>query len=1103
MRFLKTIAISMALILGGLVSWAQNRTVTGQVVGTSGEPVIGAGVVVNGTTHGTATSVDGTFSLSIPAGNVVLEISSLGFVSKQVYVSDRQGTVNVVLKEDDLTLEETVVVGYGTQKKVNLTGAVTAVQSKELENRSAHSLSTMLQGAVPGLNISTSSGDPSSSGSLNVRGFTSINGAEPLVLIDGAIGDIDRVNPADVESISVIKDASAAAVYGARAAFGVILVTTKSGKADSGKATVRYSGRLGFEMPTTSTDYETTGYWSVYINNLFWNSYNGGQYIKYDDNDMMELLARVNDKTENPERPWVVVDPSTGNYKYYANTDWYHELYTDVHPVQQHQISVSGGNKTVRYMLSGAYDRQEGIIKSRPDVFSKYNFRSKIDVKLNKYMDLSNNTSYYKSVYDYPGISDINDMMLQSGRHALACFPLQNPDGTWTYKTPYTSYAVANGRHIMFGTDQNVNIRRTSDFSTTTALTIKPVSWFNLRADFTYRTTGKHNTYRRNEIDYSYSPGSVIHFPNTGAFEDRMNEHIYKYDYLSGNIFGTFEETFAGKHHLTAVAGFNFEQMYQKLVSFQGKHLQSTELSDLSLVGPNADGVVETSVLTDQTGQGEYALAGFFGRINYDLLGRYLLEVSARYDGTSRFASGHRWGFFPSASAGWRISEEPFFAPLKPYFNNVKLRASFGSLGNQVVGNYIWMRSISLTDKVNDKYLIMDGTRAKIANIAAPNAADMTWETSNQYTLGLDVAALQNRLEFTGELFIRDTKGMLTSGVALPATYGASSPKMNAADLRTKGYELSLSWRDGFSLLGSPFNYNLRGTLSYSTTHITKFDNPDKEFAKGWYEGQDVGEIWGFVVDGLFASDEEAAAYTAQVDQSYVSTRITGGWKGGDLRYLDLDGNGKISEGAGKVDDPGDMQIIGNSRIKLRYGITGGFDWKGFDFSVFFEGTGNHYWYPSTEYQPFWGPYGRPYVTFLPKNFMDNVWSEDNTDAYFPRARGYIAQQKSSELGTVNSRYLQNLRYLRLKNLTVGYTIPVKLTGKVHLDKVRFYFSGENLTYWSPLKKITKYIDPEGAINRTVNSNKVAGSAQVTGSDTDNGYYPWQKTLMFGIDITF
>ena len=515
MRVFKTIAVTLFLMLGCSLSiFAQNREVSGKVFDANQQPLVGAAVMLPGTTNGAVTIDDGSFSLTIPAGDVTVEVSSLGYLTRKVTIPAAKSSITIFLEEDNLTLNETVVVGYGTQKKVNLTGAITTVDSKSLENRVSHSLTNMLQGSVPGLNISTSSGNPGSSGSLNIRGTTSINASSPLVIVDGAEGDMSRVNANDVASISVIKDAAAAAVYGARAAYGVILITTKSGAAKEGKATVRYNGRFGWESPTTSTDYETTGYWSVYTVNLFWKADTGGTpYCNYTDNDMMQLLARVNDKTENPDRPWVIEEVRNGRnqWVYYCNTDWYHELYRDNHPVQQHNISVTGGSKGVKYYLSGAYDRQTGMLKQDPDVFGKYNLRAKFDFDINKYMKMSNNTSFYSSTYSYKGVDNVQNALAYSARHALACFPLKNPDGTWLYSTPYLGYKVANGRHAIFGNDYNVNKDRKSDFTNTTELRITPVKTFTLTANYTYRLRQNRNTNRRTSFDYrEYPDGPML-----------------------------------------------------------------------------------------------------------------------------------------------------------------------------------------------------------------------------------------------------------------------------------------------------------------------------------------------------------------------------------------------------------------------------------------------------------------------------------------------------------------------------------------------------------------------------------------------------------------
>lgn len=1069
------------------VALGQNRVLSGKVMDNLKEPLIGVSIQVAGTTMGTITSDDGTFQVNVPVEKVTtLHMSYVGYLTQKIEVKPGENNIVVYMQEDAIMLEEAVVVGYGTQKKVNLTGAITTVGSEKLENRVSHSLTNMLQGSVPGLNVTTSSGVPGSSAAINVRGVTSINSSDPLVLIDGAVGDMSRVNPNDVESISVIKDASAAAVYGARAAFGVILITTKSGAEQDGKATVRYSGRLGWEAPTTSTDYEDTGYWSVYTINKFWKAENGGLYVDYTDYDMQQLLARVNDKTENPDRPWTVIDERNGRkqWVYYGNYDWWHMLYNDNRPVQQHNVSISGGNKDVKYIVSGAYNYQKGMLKENPDIYNKYNLRSKIDMRINKWANFTNNTSFYGSQYSFQGDGSVENTIAYGARHALACFPMKNPDGSWLYSTPYLNYKVGNGRHIMLGEGSHRNVDRTNDFSNTSRLVITPIKPLSFTADFTYRLYQTRNTSRSNVLYYREYPDAELGSYATGAGANRLDESVNTRNYYSANVFANYDDTFNEVHHLSGVIGFNYETMRLKNISAYGENLSSTSLDDFNLVGQNSEGQVITGV---DGSQNAYALAGFFGRINYDYAGRYLFEVSGRYDGTSRFAQGSRWGFFPSGSLGWRISEEPFFKPLSESVDNLKLRASFGSLGNQNVSSYYtYMRLVSISDFA--AYSFGEGSSmAKYSTLSAPVSSDLTWETSQQWDLGLDLSMFGNRLNVTFDGYVRNTLNMLTDGIELPAVYGASVPDMNTADLQTRGYELAVNWRDQFSIIDSPFEYSVGFNISNYKSYITKYDNKDKTFAKTYYEGMRLGEIWGFVTDGLFATTEEAQAYAQEVDLSYINNRVTGGWQAGDLKFLDLDGDNVLGIGANSVDDPGDRKILGNSLPSLSYGFNASVSWYGFDASVFFQGTGNHYWYPTGQAMQFWGPYSYPYLTFLQEDFLDEVWAEDNPDAYFTRPMAYSAT--SGPLSKVNDRYLQNIRYMRLKNLTVGYTVPVRLSRKIGIEQARIYFSGENLCYWSPLKKHTKYIDPEAALDRSDAYN--------------NAYYPWSKTFMFGLDITF
>ena len=1064
-------------------------TITGSVYENGGAQLPGASIIVREgeKQYGTISGMDGKFALEIPGGareGLQLTASFIGFLDRKINLSPSQNNLKIYLSEDAVALSETVVVGYGTQKKVNLTGAIATVSSKSLESRSATTLTHMLQGSVPGLNVTTSSGRPGNAASVNIRGVNSINGGNPLILIDGAEGDMTRVNPNDVESISVIKDASAAAIYGARASFGVILITTKNGTEGSGLPTVRYSGRIGWQQPTTSTEFETRGYYSVYLNDLFYNAANGKNYTFYTEKDMQELWARRNDKTENPARPWVVIDQREGRdtYVYYANTDWYHELFQDNHIITQHNVSLTGGTKHIKYFISGGYNYEEGVFRRNTDKLNKYNFRSKINFDINKWVSLSNNTSYYSSDYEYPGRSGVNTAFSLMTVHALASYPAHNPDGS---SIGYTSFA--NNNYVMDGMltvldNPNYKNGDTNDnLLTTTELTVKPVKGLEIKGNFTYGLNQYRNFNRSTNTSYSRYPGEIITL-NSGNSIDKLQEIIETQHYFATNIFATYEHSFRQAHNLKIMAGYNWETKRYKDITARGYYLMSENLNDLDLIGSGEDGNKRMEV---EGGQNEYALAGFFARVNYDYAGKYLLEFSGRYDGSSRFSQDDRWGFFPSASAGWRISEEKFFSKIKDKFNNLKIRYSYGSLGNQQVGYYDYIRKISIG---TSSYLFGTGSKPTIATIGAPVASDLTWEKVQQHNLGIDASWLGNRLSLTAEAYIRDTKDMLTAGVALPATYGASSPKMNAADLRTKGYELSLAWKDLFQLAGHPFSYSVTAIFSDYVTDVTRYDNPEKSFALSHYVGKRWGEIWGYRTDGLFDSDEEAAAWP--VDQSMINQAINSaagdqrGLHGGDVKFKDLDGDNKITLGQNTVDNPGDREIIGNTEPRFNYGANLGFQWLGFDFSIFFQGIGKMDWYPQANTLLFWGPYARPYATLMPKDFHKMIWSEDNKDAYYPRPRGYAALGSNRELTVNNDRYLQNIAYCRLKNLTVGYTLPQKWTKKAGIEALRFYFTGENLAYWSGIK--SDYIDPEMA--QTNSQMRI---------------YPWQKSFMFGVDLTF
>lgn len=1061
------------------------RLIKGTITAPNGEPVIGATVKEKDTDNGVISDIDGKFSIRIHSGAQLI-ISYVGMVTKTISTTGKS-FLSVTLAEDSKTLEEVVVVGYGTQKRVNLTGAISTVSSKDLIDRPATSATHMLQGKVPGLNITTSSGTPGNSASINIRGTNSINGGSPLVLIDGVEGDLGHINPADIESISVIKDASSSAIYGARASFGVVLVTTKDG--GEGKVRVSYNGRFGWTRPTASVDFETRGYYSVKTVNTFWNAYTGVNYMSYTEDDMLELWLRRNDKTENPSRPWTVVKERNGRptYYYYANTDFWHYLYRENKPMMNHDVSISGGTKKMKYLLSGGYNWEKGMIKKSSDIFKKANFRSKLSFDVNDYVNISNNTSFYHSKYTYPGAGGSSNWYFSTSQlHALACFPTQNPDGTSISSHAFNGYRMMNSLLTIRDKDKHKGADRLDDFNTTTEVTLKPVKGLEVKANFTYNITNKRSMSRYVTTEYSQYPGVVETYEEPSAYtENRLKEATDYAHYLATNVYATYGGNFLKKHNYKVTAGFNYETKYMKTNSAYGYNLLSETLNDFNLIGEDSEGERRMEI---KGGQNEYALAGYFGRINYDYDGKYLVEFSGRYDGSSRFSSKDRWGFFPSASVGWRLSEESFLSSARSWLSNLKVRYSYGNLGNQQVGYYDYLRTINIGTQ---SYLFGDKLPSS-ASISAPVSSNLTWETVEHHNIGLDASFFNNRLTFTGEAYIRNTKDMLTAGISLPATYGTSSPRMNSADMQTKGYELSLGWQDMFKLAGKPFSYQVNLTFNDYTSEITKFNNPEKAFAKGYYEGMRIGEIWGYHIDGLFATDEEAASY--EVDQRRVNDIInssSGALKGlhaGDLRFADLDGDNIISTGENTVDNPGDRRIIGNSEPRYQYGANLAFQWYGFNFSVFFQGIGRMDWYPAHEAELFWGPFNRAYATFLPKNFLEQCWSEENPNAYFPRPRAYVAYDNMGdqcrELTAKNDRYLQNIGYCRLKNLTVGYTLPKNWTRKAGIDMLRVYFSGENLACWSGIK--TDYVDPEQA--------RRGGDLKV---------YPWQKTFTFGINVNF
>lgn len=1062
-------------------------TLNGTVKDENGEPLVGVTIKVNNGKKATSTDLDGKFTLTNMKSGEQLSCTYVGFNPVIVKVTDKHDYL-ISMKESTSDLDEVVVVGYGSQKKANLTGAVSVVQGSEVMGRPAGNAALALQGADPSFYIQVDDGSPGADVSLNIRGIPSINGGSPLVLVDGVEMSLTRLNANDIESVSILKDASAAAIYGAKASAGVVLVTTKTGNSDS-KAKVSFDLKAGWKEVTTNTNYMSSGFWQMYLMETAYYNDQGSYFLDgYGDNEYAQLWMRLDDKVETAERPWAVLkDDKT--YKYYANYNWYEHFFRKRRPMQDYNLSISGGTKKLNYYVSGRAQLEDGMLNQNYDKYKSYSFRSKINANLTNWLKYHVNASLFTSEYYYPTSPNQDRFFYQGGMHTYCAIPARNPDGTSVFNLP-AGYMGSNNLNVGAGFSAMLNEGKTSttnkisEFMVKNGIDITPFPWWTITAEYAYLTRNTSRDYRGVNPSYSNTEGEVKYITEaySGEFEDKMYRYNARTITQTINAYMEFDPHF-GNHNLKATVGFNgdiYRYMYFKA---ERSALSSEDINSIK----TATG--KYGEITDNINNA--ATYGFFGRINYDYEGKYLAEVSARYDGTSRFPKNSRWGFFPSASVGWRFSEEKFFEPLQSFWSNGKLRASYGSLGNQQVGYYDYLQEIETN--IKDNSWTFDGKDHNYYSIVGdPVASDLTWEKVITYDLGLDLGFFNNKLSFTGDLYIRDTKDMLTAGQVLPTVYGASVPDSNSADMRTKGYDFGITWNDSFPLLGSKFSYSVRAGFGDQVSKITKFDNPDGLITTH-YVGQTLGEIWGYHVEGLFKTEEEAKEYEANIDsKTYVNSQIgrgpDPGLHAGDMKFIDLNGDGAITPGASKLGDTGDRIIIGNNRPRYKYNFRLSFNWKGFDVAAFFQGVGKRDIYFPYESRKFWGPYCRNFLAWVPDDFLDRVWSEDNPDGYFPRLRAGIAFNGRNPLREKNDYYMQSAAYLRLKNVTIGYTIPVP---KKILSELRVYFSTENPVYWSPLTKHCTTVDPEAAMQVRQVGNKSSGDI-----------YGFSKTFTFGLNIT-
>lgn len=1080
---LTVLLASQALAQGHAPSGGGN--VSGVVKDASGEALMGVVVLVQGTNNYVLTDANGQYTIAVGSGDT-LEFSYVGYDNAEAAVGNRT-KIDVQMKESALMrMDDVVVIGYGTTRKRDLIGAVEQIKGKELLDRPNPNVVRSLQGQIPGLTLQFTDGKPSHGATLRIRGITNSigSGGSSLVLVDGVEGDITTINPDDIESISVLKDASSAAVYGARGAFGVILVTTK--RASSDKFSVRYDGSVSILSRTVKPELVTNGLqWTEQFLESYRSSYG------YDPTSINNLFPFNNSWYEELKRR--DADPSldrwrvneAGRYEYFGNTDWDKIIYKNSTTAHQHSLNISGGSKRVQFSISGRYFSQDGIYNTNYDWYKQWNGRAKISAKICDWWQVESNTSFVNRTYHQP-MSYSGKMLIQRQWEHQG-YPMQlinNPDGS------YTDAAVCVGIAGL-ETDRSYQHNKKFDMTQNLAMTFDLVkNVLQLKGDFTYYFNQSERD--RKEAIYDFKNGPEL--PSSRAAFDSLEQKYFNNNYLSGNVYLTWTPNLGDNHSLKVMGGWNIEdRKYNTTYAYRRGFL--TDKPNFSLM----DG--DYYMLGDD-GSYEWGFVGIFARINYSYKDRYLFELSGRYDGSSKFPQNSRWALFPSGSFGWRISEEPFMEGAKSWLDNLKLRASIGMLGNGSVAAYSYMQSMAMSKGTS---FLINGTTPTYTQAPSPIPDGLTWEKVVTYDVGLDMDFLNNRLNFVGDLYRRDTKDMFTVGMTLPAVFGNNPPKGNYADLKTYGWEVSLGWRDSVRVGKHSINYGIKAMLWDSRSWVTRYNNATKKLSD-YYEGMEIGEIWGYSYAGLFSSADDIAGW-ADMNSYFTFNRQGNKPRPGDMKFYDLDDSGAVNNGANTVDDPGDRKIIGNTSPRFCYGLNFNIGYAGFDLSMFFQGVGKRDWYPSNEAAFFWGKYNRPYSFMLKAHTGDNIYTDENqnVNAYWPRMTGYLTSKGSASegnakttMGQANDHFLQNVAYCRLKNITLSYTFPKEMMKKIHMSGLRIYVTGENLFTWSPLRKVTKNFDPEfGAGDSDFTNSTTAG-------DYADGYnYPMLKSITFGINLTF
>ena len=1068
------------LLTGTLLSSpasAQQKNYTGKLVNGQTDSVMsGVSVAVKGTSRGTVTAPDGTFSIDASIGQTIV-FSYVGFITQEI-TATKDVRFDVRLQAEQRSLNDVVVVGYGSQKKASLTGAVATVDvAKTFDSKPLNDPTKALQGIVPGLTIQYGNGGLTTGASINIRGLGSLNGtSRPLILVDNVqTDDLSVINPNDIESISVLKDASSASIYGARAAFGVVLIKTKTGKKNQ-KSTITYTNNFSWNTPTILPDFANPPDELEALNNAGVRANTsspeifGMNLLKLRDGiiNWQKNYSKTNTGKEMIlGQDWDIVD---GHAYFYKVWDPKKEMLNKYTASQLHTISFQGGNDKIGYYLSGGYSNDGGIMKMNPDNVKKYNITAGVNASVTDWLDLRVKTLFRNYNYEYPY------------QYQTYWYYMWRWGSYFPYGTYQGHYFHVNSAYMDAASKANLNDNYNR---VDLGATVKILKGLTFNADY---TIGRDNPLRHEASGpvyawdfWSAATGPMLPLTNIAGTQDAVTYTNGRLLVNTFNGYATYQKSF-NAHNFKLVAGINAEK--DENIDFYAarKGLLDPSQAELGLTySDQTSGPTSSSVPIGWSGNGhgKLAYAGYFGRLNYDYKGKYLLELNGRYDGSSSLSPLHRWAFFPSGSAGWRVSEEKFMQSIKPVLSDLKLRGSYGSIGNQDLGGQYFLPTMTAS-----QVSWMNGSNyAQTIGQPSAVAQSLLWEKVQTLDFGVDARMFKNHIGVTFDWYQRDTKGMLQA-TSVPSTFGTTGPRINAGNLRTSGYEISVD-----------ANYNvgkdiqLYGTLSFTDykTKITKYDNPNFNIGQN-YVGKTYGEIWGFETDRYFTANDFTGPGAYKDGVASQKTLQSGNFVfgAGDVKYKDLNGDGVINGGKSTLLDHGDLKVIGNTEPRYIYSARIGGSWKSFDVDVFIQGVGKRNWWGTGQtilplYQS---------TDILYANQMD-FWTPTHTDARYPNP---YPGNGSGTVGGISaggnnfypqSKYLLNLAYCRLKNVTLGYTLPRKLLSKYNIQKLRFYLSGENL---AEISNVGAPIDPE------ITTGETSGIGRT---------WPFMRSYSFGLQLTF